>query len=575
MLPFSTLPLEAIQSVAHYHQLALPSDLQGKYQMVWDFVSNNQELYYPSVLVADYLWAYQKRNAIKTKYSTSSIVLGSPESLEELVVALDLPELDRARILRILTYLELLDDDFSAFDKLPDEIIYFIASKVECQSLGLLCELSQKFKKVLCDSGKLTVLLRNKLEETMRISLTNYNQEQLELLCLVGSNNLNNKISAGYTHSLVIDSHRKSGQVYVFGSDLFELSYPRGNSSVGQPFPIPGIDDVVAVSAGDRFSLLLTKNRQVYSFGRNNTGQLGLGANGPETDEPPFGESTIDVGAPTLIENLKEIVAISAGGYHSLFLNNQGQVFSCGDNETGQLGIGNNEDAASFAEYYDTEIDPWRYEPTLIEELEGIVAISAGHSHSLLLNSQGQVLSCGHNVDGQLGLGDDEDHYTPTLIEESKDIVAISAGHSHSLILDGKGRVFSFGNNYHGELGLGDEELENQETPVLIEFLEDEFIISISAGGSHSLVLTSRGLVFAFGSNLDGRLGIGDIAPDNYYDPVLLDISDIVAIAAGGSHSLLLDRGGQIFSFGNYISKQLGRVVDDYQPAESSGLITL
>jgi alpha-tubulin suppressor-like RCC1 family protein len=82
-------------------------------------------------------------------------------------------------------------------------------------------------------------------------------------------------------------------------------------------------------------------------------------------------------------------------------------------------------------------------------------------------------------------------------------------------------------------------------------------------------------LVFAFGSNLDGRLGIGDIAPDNYYDPVLLDISDIVAIAAGGSHSLLLDRGGQIFSFGNYISKQLGRVVDDYQPAESSGLITL
>jgi alpha-tubulin suppressor-like RCC1 family protein len=119
-------------------------------------------------------------------------------------------------------------------------------------------------------------------------------------------------------------------------------------------------------------------------------------------------------------------------------------------------------------------------------------------------------------------------------------------------------------------LGLGDENIGSEYVPTLIEYLEDEFIISISAGRDHSLVLTSRGMVFGFGSNRAGQIGTGEVVMA-YFSPILLDIDTIVAISSGVSHSLLLDRDGQIFSFGYMRDGRLGRKVDDDHPSNLPG----
>jgi alpha-tubulin suppressor-like RCC1 family protein len=169
-------------------------------------------------------------------------------------------------------------------------------------------------------------------------------------------------------------------------------------------------------------------------------GQLGLGHN-------------YNQNVPTLIEAPKmgEIIAISAGGHHSLFLNAQGQVFACGSNNYGQLGFGNVKD---------------RNFPKLIETFHAdnkkvyqipIVAISAGVQHSLLLDSYGQVWSFGRGDNGQLGLESKKETHTPTSItrlvmgeEIPVPFIAISAGDSHSLISDSQGRVFSLGESNDG-----------------------------------------------------------------------------------------------------------------------------
>ena len=76
-------------------------------------------------------------------------------------------------------------------------------------------------------------------------------------------------------------------------------------------------------------SMIITEEGKVMTWGRNDKGQLG------HADTKTRNE-------PTLVESLAnhQIVGGAVGRSHSLFLTSKGQVFSCGDNKMGQLGIG-------------------------------------------------------------------------------------------------------------------------------------------------------------------------------------------------------------------------------------------
>jgi alpha-tubulin suppressor-like RCC1 family protein len=78
-------------------------------------------------------------------------------------------------------------------------------------------------------------------------------------------------------------------------------------------------------------------------------------------------------------------------------------------------------------------------------------------------------------------------------------IIQISAGETHSLILDLNGNVFSFGEGKYGKLGLDISTVININTPTLIENIKN--IIKVKANAYHSLILDLNGNVFAFGEN--------------------------------------------------------------------------
>src|SRR5690349_17347399 len=110
------------------------------------------------------------------------------------------------------------------------------------------------------------------------------------------------------------------------------------------------------------------------------------------------------------------------------------------------------------------------------------IQISCGGHHSLLLNEDGLVFSFGKNEYGQLGLGNKIDQTTPQLITslENIRIKKISCGRDHSLLLSEDGLIYSFGFNQFGQLGLGN--FDNQSTPQLIRSLENIRIKNISCG---------------------------------------------------------------------------------------------
>lgn len=84
-------------------------------------------------------------------------------------------------------------------------------------------------------------------------------------------------------------------------------------------------------------------------------------------------------------------------------------------------------------------------------------------------------------------------------------------------------------------------------------------IIKLSSGGTHTLLLNRKGQVYSFGySCRNGQLGLGPKTHSAHSPTLINDVSDIVSIACGDKHSLLLNKSGHVYSFGDGKYGQLG-----------------
>lgn len=146
-------------------------------------------------------------------------------------------------------------------------------------------------------------------------------------------------------------------------------------------------------SSSSRHFFILLKDGSLYGMGLNDFGQLGNNNltthNSPVLIRQPW-NSTLS------------IVKITTGRSHSLFLLNNGEVYGCGSNSCGQLGLGSNIEKTST--------------PTLTP-LSNIRDIASGYEHSLACTFDGKLFAFGHPEYGQLGDGS-----TGEYIQQSKKV---------------------------------------------------------------------------------------------------------------------------------------------------------
>jgi alpha-tubulin suppressor-like RCC1 family protein len=327
------------------------------------------------------------------------------------------------------------------------------------------------------------------------------------------------------------------------------------------PVAFPGaVGASVQIAAGARFSLTLTASGQLYAFGENAYGQLGSTiANGSEAANPMPAQVSLP-GATGAVSQ------IAAGATHSLALTTTGQLYAFGDNRYGQLGNSTNDG-----------VDAANPTPTLVSLPAGAgqaTAIAAGAQYSLVLTDTGRLYAFGENDYGQLGVTADSgsEAANPAPAEVSLPLAAgrpaaIAAGAQHSLVLGSTGRVYAFGANRYGQLGrLANVESEGANAaPLEVALPPGAGAASeIAAGGSHSLVLSAGGSVYAFGENDYGQLGgaanAGSEAANAQATLVSLPGADgaPIAVAAGESESLAITATGQLLAFGSNRFGQLG-----------------
>ncbi|XP_076648844.1 RCC1 and BTB domain-containing protein 1-like isoform X2 [Halictus rubicundus] len=236
--------------------------------------------------------------------------------------------------------------------------------------------------------------------------------------------------------------------------------------------------------------LIVTKDRLVYALGINLHNCLGTGDK----------QSTI---CPKRIDALcgKNIKTFAYGRGHVLALTENGKVYSWGSNNYYQLG----------------HCDSLVPEIVVIPENKTnfVVDIACGNDHSMVLTSNGMVYAWGMCVDGQTGSGSlcASQSYLATPNEVKLDstfpmrFLNISCGARHSVAVTCNGQVYSWGSNSHGQLGLSSDSKVSKKA-LEVKHLTGIIIEKVVCGCTHTLALSNEGILYSWGDNTFGQLGV-------------------------------------------------------------------
>jgi len=255
-----------------------------------------------------------------------------------------------------------------------------------------------------------------------------------------------------------------------------------------------------------------------------------------------------------MIESPYSVVSSGTLGQMSCFFSESGELFVCGNNEYGQLGLGT--------------INHHNVPQKLsIPGNHPVISLSCGARHTAIVTVEGKLYSFGHNDKLQLGVRSQEKVASPLYVPHHSRFIAVSCGNNHTLTLTCDFEVYSFGSNDFGQLGVGPKSnvgLNKVNFP--------ERIISISCGNDHSIALSASGKLYTWGSNSSGQLGLSHSNNVNRPEEFNRVHDRILKVVAGYMHTAVFTEKGELFAFG-FIHNDLkfgsdGKLIKSFPPQD-------
>jgi alpha-tubulin suppressor-like RCC1 family protein len=345
------------------------------------------------------------------------------------------------------------------------------------------------------------------------------------------------QIATGFaaSHSAILLPNKT---MKTFGyNNVGQLGIGTTNSTINSIPTLVDLSNIKYIAVGEAYNAIVLEDGRLATFGYNFSGQAGIS-----------GEigSTLGRTTPFIVPNISTAIYSACGSSHTAVILSDNTLLTFGSNNRGQLGYNNGGVSTAI--------------PQLVN-LTDVKTVACGRSHTVVVLNNGQVYSFGLNNLGQLGhltaLNLTAGTSTPTLIPNISNATAVSCGNDFTLILLTNGQVISFGSNQYGQLGRSTNigtTLSNY-LPTIIPDISN--VISISCGASHSTLLLNNGVVLTFGLNDRGQIGhranAGTTLP-NGTPAIINDISNATAIASGSSHTLILLSNGRsrVFGYNNY-----------------------
>ncbi|KAM6448291.1 X-linked retinitis pigmentosa GTPase regulator isoform 2-T2 [Liasis olivaceus] len=274
--------------------------------------------------------------------------------------------------------------------------------------------------------------------------------------------------ACGRNHTLI---YTEKGNLYAAGGNS-EGQLGLGDTEERSAFHLVSYftsqHQIKQLAAGSYTSAALTEDGQLFMWGDNSEGQIGLG-------------NEANVCVPHQVDVGKPVFWISCGYYHSALITCDGELYTFGESENGKLGL-------SLEQLKNNKV------PQLVSGISGRVnKVACGGGHTVAL-AGGEVYTFGLGQYGQLGLG--------TFIFETSEpkmvdhlgkhkIHNIASGENHTALITDNGLMYTFGDGRHGKLGLGEENYTNQFVPTLCSNFLRFTVHLVACGGCHMLVFAT------------------------------------------------------------------------------------
>jgi len=306
--------------------------------------------------------------------------------------------------------------------------------------------------------------------------------------------------AVGRTHCLFLKS---SGEILASGSNNFGQMGDGTLNHQTAPLVVPGLpSNITSIAAGPDTSFAVTTSGNVYAWGSNANGQLGLG----NTVSP--------VKSPTLSNSITNVVQVASGGAHTLFLKNDGTVFAVGYGSGGRLGDGLDTSSST----------PVQCKISAVTPLTGVVAVGSSSLCSYALTKGGMIYIWGQ-ANGPIP------NYKFATSTPLSQIVSFSVSNQYNVYgvdRNGNTRVYgqvyiyggsTYGEFYDGQFADGTVIYPSNNPNTALNM---SGTLSVSGGRTHVLGVKKDGSIWSWGSNFYGQLGQSSLAvfpessPSNY-----------------------------------------------------------
>ncbi|KFZ59062.1 X-linked retinitis pigmentosa GTPase regulator, partial [Podiceps cristatus] len=272
----------------------------------------------------------------------------------------------------------------------------------------------------------------------------------------------------GRNHTLV---YTEKGNVYAAGGNS-EGQLGLGDTEERTTFHLISFftnqHKIKQLAAGSYTSAAVTEDGQLFVWGDNSEGQIGL------ADEA-------SVSLPCQVDVGKPVSSVSCGYYHSALITGDGELYTFGEPENGKLGL------------LPEQLKNNRVPQPVLGIMEKVNKVACGGEHTVVL-TETDVYTFGLGQYGQLGHGtfifETSIPKSVTHLRKHK-ICNITCGENHTAVIAENGLMFTFGDGRHGKLGLGEENFTNQFDPTLCYNFLRFTVLLVACGGCHMLVFAA------------------------------------------------------------------------------------
>jgi alpha-tubulin suppressor-like RCC1 family protein len=335
---------------------------------------------------------------------------------------------------------------------------------------------------------------------------------------------LQGAVVAGSDHSLAL---KADGSIWAWGIGSFGRLGNGGTTDQWTPVQVSqatGLTDAVAIAGGGSHSLAIDRDGRVWGWGKATSNGW-----------------TADRSVPGLVAGAanSEFVAVAAGHSYGLGLKKDGTVWAWG----GMFSIS------------------YGHQMVQIAGLTGVSSISRGYDYAIALKTDGMnagsLWGWGNNAAGQLGDGTTLARTSPVLVANISDAVAVAAAYRHTVAVNASGSVLSWGTNLSGQLGDGTAGGQPRLYPGLINGLSATSV----SGFSHSVAVSSEGRAYGWGLNNGGQVGNGMVDSTGAQartPPDLVATANLLYASVGNAFTLALREDSTVWAWGTNANGRMG-----------------